>query len=120
MAYWQDTLRAKDKLDRAQLNVQNSINENFPDPDNYEPNDGPKFRNNEEKGLILILGILGVIEPNSPIIKGLLLLNETQDKNDSQSQAEGAASDEDLTDKTLDSQNNEKMNDENDYEEDDK
>ena len=30
--------KAKQELDQAQANVQKSINENFPDPDNYDPN----------------------------------------------------------------------------------
>ena len=36
--------KKKSDLDKAQLNVQNSINNNFPDPDNYDPNGNPEFR----------------------------------------------------------------------------
>lgn len=64
--------KAKQELDQAQANVQKSINENFPDPDNYDPNDGPNFRNDKHKGLQMFLGVLVLINENSPIIEGIM------------------------------------------------
>ena len=94
--------KAKEELDRAQLNVQNSIKENFPDPDNYDPNDGPEFRNNK-KGLGLLLGILAFIESNSPLIKGMLSL----ESNDSESESDSGEVEGDTngSDSSLDNSN---------------
>ena len=55
----QNDRKGKEALDKAQLNVQNSFKENFPDPDNFDPNDGPKFRNGTNGALIL--GMLALI-----------------------------------------------------------
>ena len=46
---------------RLNSNVQNSFKENFPDPDNFDPNDGPKFRRggNGAKVAFLVLYLLG-------------------------------------------------------------
>ena len=48
-------------LDNAQLNLQKSINKNYPNPDNNDPNDNPEFRNGSKKSttLFLILYLLG-------------------------------------------------------------
>lgn len=43
----------KEALDRSQANVQKSINDNFPDPDDYDPNNTPKFRKGKKGALIL-------------------------------------------------------------------
>ena len=53
--------KKKSDLDKAQLNVQNSINNNFPDPDNYDPNGNPEFRKqgkNSRKALMLLLALI--------------------------------------------------------------
>ena len=57
----QNDRKGKEALDKAQLNVQNSFKENFPDPDNFDPNDGPKFRRggNGAKVAFLVLYLLG-------------------------------------------------------------
>ena len=53
--------KGKEAQDKAQLNVQNSFKENFPDPGNFDPNDGPKFRRggNGAKVAFLVLYLLG-------------------------------------------------------------
>ena len=38
-------------LDNAQLNLQKSINKNYPNPDNNDPNDNPEFRNGSKNPL---------------------------------------------------------------------
>ena len=49
--------KAKEELDKAQLNVQNSIKENYPDLDNFDSNDGSNFRS-ENKLITATLLIL--------------------------------------------------------------
>ncbi len=83
---WKDQQRkdreARDKLNKAQLNVQDAIEKYFPDPDNYDPNDGPNFRNDKYKKTILFLGILNLIAENSPIIEALLLIAGEDENNE--------------------------------------
>ena len=51
----------KRELDRAQLNVQDAINKNYPDPDKYDPNEPPRFNRGSKfsHGILLITYLIG-------------------------------------------------------------
>ena len=67
----QNDRKGKEALDKAQLNVQNSFKENFPDPDNFDPNDGPKFRRGGN-GAKIALGLLYLLGENHKSIRKYL------------------------------------------------
>ena len=52
--------KGADRAREQQLNVQNSINENFPDPDDYDPNNNPKIRRFIRKNVFVIAGAMAV------------------------------------------------------------
>lgn len=75
--------RNKRALDQAQLNVQNSINNNFPDPDQHDPNDGPNMKrgSNFKKAAYLSLALIGGnYEFLEELIKNFLLNDEGEEK----------------------------------------
>ncbi len=86
--------KAKDELDRAQLNVQNSIKENFPDPDNYDPNDGPEFRRGTKFSAAAFLGLYLLGDDSSFLRQFIILLLEAKEEkkeivNESENSSEG-------------------------------
>ena len=75
--------RNKRALDQAQLNVQNSINNNFPDPNQHDPNDGPNMKrgSNLKKAAFLSLALIGEnYEFLEELIKNFLLNDEGEEK----------------------------------------
>ena len=75
--------RNKRALDQAQLNVQNSINNNFPDPNQHDPNDGPNMKrgSNFKKAAFLSLALIGGNhEFQRELIKNFLLNDEGEEK----------------------------------------
>ena len=101
--------KKKSALDKAQLNVQNSINNNFPDPDNYDPNGNPEFRDGSKKGITFYL-ILYLLGSNYDFLKSLLKDNSAetetndgeQNKNNEDNNTE---SEEETEEETEDNQN---------------
>ena len=72
--------KAKEDFDRAQLNVQNSIEQNYPDPDNFDPNNGPEFRggSDSKRTFLLFLCLLG--DENSPVRQFMInLISKAKD-----------------------------------------
>ena len=75
--------RKKRALDQAQINVQNSINNNFPDPNQHDPNDGPNMKrgSNFKKAAFLSLALIGGNhEFLEELIKNFLLNDEGEEK----------------------------------------
>ncbi|MCM1502160.1 MAG: RHS repeat-associated core domain-containing protein [Bacteroidales bacterium] len=107
---WKDQQRkdreARDKLNKEQLNVQDAIEKYFPDPDNYDPNDGPNFRNKDNKFRAALFTFLALTQSNSFIIEGLLLL-EGDDENNEDNPDSVSAQPEEQLDEEKEEQNDE-------------
>ena len=74
--------RNKRALDQAQLNVQNSINNNFPDPDQYDPNDGPEMKRGSTFTKAAFLSLMLIGENHiflEELIKNFLLHDEGEE-----------------------------------------
>ena len=82
---------ANEELDKAQLNVQNGIKENFPDLDNYDPNDGPKFRRDTKFSAAAFLGLY-LLGDDSSFLRQLIILSleaKEEKANKSEDSSEG-------------------------------
>ena len=86
-------------LDNAQLNLQKSINKNYPNPDNNDPNDNPEFRNGSKKSTTLFL-ILYLLGTNYDFLASLLKDNiadgETKDDEQKKSNRDKNESEEEI------------------------
>ena len=97
--------KKKSALDKAQLNVQNSINNNFPDPDNYDPNGNPEFRDGSKKDITFYL-ILYLLGSNYDFLKSLLKDNSAEaETNDGEQNKNNEDNNTESEEETEDNQN---------------
>ena len=97
--------KKKSDLDKAQLNVQNSINNNFPDPDNYDPNGNPEFRSGSKKSIMFYL-TLYLFGTNYDFLKSLLKDNSAEaETNDGEQNKNNEDNNTESEEETEDNQN---------------
>ena len=100
--------KAADEKRLRELNMQNSIKENFPDPDDYDPNNNPKIRRFDKKGFLRVVIGATVIYIAEELFGGYLIYlddNTHQDNADNADNTNG---------NTNNSGNQNRTNDEND------
>ncbi|MBQ2373267.1 MAG: RHS repeat-associated core domain-containing protein, partial [Bacteroidales bacterium] len=92
----------KRALDQAQLNVQNSINDNFPDPNDYDPNGGPELRSGSKLKMAVIIS-LALIDANKEYIQTLIqnyLKNHNEEETESETNVEASTASNDEQEKS--------------------
>ena len=97
--------KAADEKRLRELNMQNSIKENFPDPDDYDPNNNPKIRRSDKKGFLRIVIGATVIYIAKELFGGYLIYLDDNTHQDNADNTNG---------NTNNSGNQNRTNDEND------